>query len=73
MSRAVPNAPGRPLLPLPELVTMVNDAEAALEALCFVLHKADSHLISADRIYTLLAPIQVKLNTASCDLTDMRL
>lgn len=73
MSRAVPHAPGRPLRPLPELVDMVNEADAALEALCFVLRQADYHPISADRIYTLLAPIQAKLTTASCDLTDMRL
>lgn len=72
MSRAA-HAQGRQLRPLPELVEMVNQADVALEALCFLLRKADGHPISADRIHTLLAPIQVMLTTASCDLNDLRL
>ncbi|MBX9612414.1 MAG: DUF1484 family protein [Burkholderiales bacterium] len=71
MSRAAPTQ-GRELRPIPELVDMVSSADIALEALLCLLRQADHHPISADRLHTLLAPIQATLSTASNDLTDMR-
>ena len=64
-------ASGRALRPFPELLAMVNEADAGLEGLIDLFGKAHSSHISTDHLVCLLRPMQEKLNRAANDLNDM--
>ncbi|MDD2977889.1 hypothetical protein [Aquabacterium sp.] len=63
----------RRLMSLTEVRTIVDDVDAGMEALCELLHKANSEVVCAQSVLTLLQPLRRQLSEASSDLNDMRL
>ena len=63
----------RRLMSLTEVRTIVDDVDAGMEALCELLHKANSEVVCAQSVLTLLQPLQRRLTVAASDLNDMRL
>lgn len=64
---------GRTLHSMPELRDMVTDVSARMDALCELLGKASGTQVQVDSIRVLLQPLQAQLDTACCDLHEMRL
>lgn len=56
-----------------ELRATLNDISSGIDALCELLDKADSQLVFAGSIHSLLSPLNRQLSSAACDLNDMHL